>query len=192
MAHLIQKKGILKGLIAMLFACVAMLYLSPAQASKDESGHNWQDFIASGVNKYKVSFPSYPHHVSETLKLKSGKVAIKYDAYIAEHGVHALYMVLIAEYPKTEVKPDPKVGLDAFLKGILSHSSDSELMASNWHSFQGNTAVDFLVNNNGVMMKGRAVMVNNCLYLVAMESHKMHFQEENFDFFVGSFEFVQD
>lgn len=191
MAHINIIQGAKRALAACAF-CVAAFCSAPALGSKETEGKKWQNFIANGSKKYKISFPSYPHHVQETLKLKSGKIAIKYDAYIAEQGIHALYMVLIAEYPKTDVKPNPKNGLEGFLKGILSHNSSSELKASEWHTFQGNTAVDFLVDNNGVMMKGRAVMVGNCLYLIAMESHEMHYKEENFNFFVSSFEFVAD
>lgn len=153
-------------------------------------GACWQDFVSSGGN-YKVSFPSYPQHVSETLKLQGGKVSIKYDAYIAELGVEALYMVLIAEYPKTHVRPDPEAGLKAFLNGILSHGESSRLVEVEWQEFQGFSAVDFLVDNTGILLRGRAVMVDNSLYLIAMESHQSRFRQENFKYFVETFSLVK-
>lgn len=151
----------------------------------------WKDFVSKG-GRYKVAFPSYPQHVSETLKMQNGKVSIKYDAYIAEQGVDALYMVLIAQYPKTQVRPDPEAGLKAFLNGLLSHGESSRLVQVDWQDFQGFSSVDFLINTAGILLQGRAVMVDNNLYLVAMESHETRFRTENFQYFIETFSLVID
>ena len=190
-------QSIKRGAALLIFSLLGFI---PLQSSAGESqvdqkmraadGTCWQDFVSSGGN-YKVSFPSYPQHVSETLKLQGGKVSIKYDAYIAEQGVEALYMVLIAQYPKTHVRPDPEAGLKAFLNGILSHGEGSQLVEVEWQEFQGFSAVDFLVDNAGILLRGRAVMVDNSLYLIAMESHQSRFRAENFKYFVETFSLVK-
>lgn len=180
------------------FFCMSLAAFSPlpinaepgAPRSQMDTGC-WQDFVSKG-GRYKVSFPSYPQHVSETLKMQNGKVSIKYDAYIAEQGVDALYMVLIAQYPKTQIRPDPEAGLKAFLNGLLSHGESSRLVQVEWQEFQGFSAVDFLINTAGILLRGRAVMVENSLYLVAMESHETRFRTENFQYFMETFSLVRE
>lgn len=182
---------------AALF-CTSLALFSPVTIRADEGAlpskvdtSRWQDFVSKG-GRYKVAFPSYPQHVSETLKMQNGRVSIKYDAYIAEQGVDALYMVLIAQYPKTQVRPDPEAGLKAFLNGLLSHGESSRLVQVDWQEFQGFSSVDFLINTAGILLQGRAVMVDNSLYLVAMESHETRFCTENFQYFIETFAIVKD
>lgn len=182
---------------AALF-CVSLTMVSPLTTHAEESAPQmkvdtscWKDFISKG-GRYKVAFPSYPQHVSETLKMQNGKFSIKYDAYIAEQGVDALYMVLIAQYPKTQVRPDPEAGLKAFLNGLLAHGESSQLVQVDWQEFQGFSSVDFLINTAGILLRGRAVMVNNSLYLIAMESHETRFRTENFQYFIETFTLVKE
>jgi len=178
--------------------CMSLAVFSPLTIQAEDTTPKskidsscWKDFVSKG-GRYKVSFPSYPQHVSETLKMQNGKVSIKYDAYIAEQGVDALYMVLIAQYPKTQVRPDPEAGLKAFLNGLLSHGESSRLVQVEWQDFQGFSSVDFLINTAGILLHGRAVMVDNNLYLVAMESHETRYRSENFQYFVETFTLVRE
>lgn len=178
--------------LALSFMCALPGNINAEKGSSQSvDSSRWQDFVSTG-GKYRISFPSYPQHVSETLNLQNGKLSIKYDAYIAEQGVEALYMVLIAQYPKTHVRPNPEAGLKAFLNGILAHGENSELIQVEWQQFQGCSAVDFLINNHDIFLRGRAVMVENNLYLIAMESHKNAFKVENFNYFIETFQLVKD
>jgi hypothetical protein len=179
-------------LTLLLFAFgLMMCHTVQTEAAPAQSrGHEWQDFM-SVVGEYKVSFPSSPQHVSEVVKLKDSNISIKYDAYIAQSGADSLYMVLIAQYPKSVVAKDPEEGLKAFLHGILSQSEDSELVSLEKVTIQGYTGLDFLINNQGVYLRGRAMMVDNVLYLIAMEGHQSQFSSTDYKKFMGSFQLLK-
>ncbi|NGX30697.1 MAG: hypothetical protein K940chlam8_00046 [Chlamydiae bacterium] len=164
-------------------------YQSP-QAPQKKQSQEWQEFM-SVIGEYKVSFPSPPQHISEVVKIKDTDVSIRYDAYIAQSGVDALCMVLIAQYPKSVMTEHPEDGLKAFLHGILSQSQEAELMSLEMTQVQGFTAVDFLINNQGVYLKGRALMVDNVLYLIAMEGHHTQFSNTDYMKFMNSFQLLK-
>ena len=185
--------------IAFMFRSLLLCFLGLCLATRayavDPKGQNisepdWQDFM-SVVGEYQVSFPGYAQHVSENVRIKDTEHYIKYDAYIAQKGVEALYMVLIAQYPKGHTMGSGDDALKAFISGIMSQSQDSELGYINFHTFQGHSAVDFMVETAGVYLKGKAIMVGDNLYLIATEGHKAHFSEKDHERFMGSFKLLK-
>ena len=55
----------------------------------------------------------------------------------------------------------------------------------------GHEALDFFIRTGGVYFKGRALMVKNSLYLMAMECEVQNYDEIHYKKFIESFQLSQ-
>jgi hypothetical protein len=136
--------------------------------------------------KCKVHFPQDPQHLYETLAI-SELQQLRCDVYISSSQADCAFMLLIAQYP-TSIEQYAQMGLESFLNGILSHSSRNQLLFADLFVFNGHAALDFFIQTGQVYFKGRAFMVENNLYLMAMECEVQNYSEEDYHRFINSFE----
>lgn len=147
----------------------------------------WQEFH-SVIGSCSMLFPRYPEHISE--KMSDGGedgYSLKYDAYVATADKKTVYMLLIAQYPDFVDETYAQVSLESFLNGLLSHNPANQLIFADLVLVGGREALDFFIRTGTVFFKGRAMMVKNSLYLMAMECEMQHFDESEFSQFIGSF-----
>lgn len=146
----------------------------------------WQDFH-SVQGKCSVSLPQVPEHVSQMLPVPEEGYNLKYDVYVSPHQQKAVYMMLIAQYPDYVDEQYADQGLESFLNGILSQNPNNQLVFADITEVQGHKALDFFIETDGVFFKGRAVMAQNNLYLLAMECQKAQYEDAHFAHFIESF-----
>ena len=75
----------------------------------------------------------------------------------------------------------------SFLNGILTHNPGNQLLSADLLLVNGLEALDFHVRSGNVYFKGRAVMVKNKMYLMAMECEIPSYDERQYKHFVESF-----
>ncbi len=165
--------------------------LSAAQGSKDAKGSavvssKWQEFHSEG-GKCKMSFPKSPDHLSEKMRLPEHGFDLKYDAYISAVDQKTVFMLLIAQYPDFVDETYARMSLEGFLNGILTHNPNNQLIFADLSLVEGHEALDFFIRTGGVYFKGRALMVKNSLYLMAMECEVQNYDETHYNTFVNSF-----
>ncbi len=114
---------------------------------------------------------------------------LKYDAYVSTADKKSIYMLLIAEYPPFVDQSLAQVSLEGFLNGILSNNPNNQLLYADLLLVDGQQALDFFIRTGGVYFKGRAIMVKNHLYLMAMECEVQNYNEGSYNYFVSSFKF---
>lgn len=146
----------------------------------------WTDFH-SVVGKCTLKFPTAPEHISEKMAVPEEGYDLKYDAYICSLEKKSVYMLLIAEYPAFVDQSLAQVSLEGFLNGILSNNPSNQLLFADLLLVEGHEALDFFIRTGGVYFKGRAVMVKNHLYLMAMECEVQNYDEGRYNYFVTSF-----
>ncbi len=152
----------------------------------DKAASNWQEFH-SVVGKCKMHFPAYPEHVSEKLSMPGDEYELRYDAYISSMDQQAVFMLLIAQYPEFVDESYAQMSLEGFLNGVLSHNPSNQLIFADLVLVEGHSALDFFIRTGGVYFKGRALMVKNSLYLMAMECEVQTYDEGHYNHFIDSF-----
>ena len=134
-----------------------------------------------------MKFPVAPEHISEKMSVPEEGYDLKYDAYIASVEKQAVFMLLIAQYPDFVDESYARISLEGFLNGILTHNPGNQLIFADLVLVNGYEALDFFIRTGGVYFKGRAMMVKNRLYLMAMECEVKNYDEARFNLFVNSF-----
>ncbi|PCI96139.1 hypothetical protein COB11_00225 [Candidatus Aerophobetes bacterium] len=165
--------------------------VSKRNVSNKEDLSSWKKFH-SVTGKCVVSFPGTPEHVKQTMNLEDDEYNMQYDVYVAtEQDKQAVYMVLIAQYPPYVNESYAELSLESFLNGILTQHPNNQLVFADLTEVQGHKAMDFFIKTKGVFFKGRAIMAGSNLYLLAMECEGENFKENQFKYFIDSFELTK-
>jgi hypothetical protein len=168
------------------FAAPAAKKDQEVAALKKEDLSRWQEFYSS-AGKCTMHFPKYPEHLSEKMRLPKEGFDLKYDAYISAVDQKTVFLLLVAQYPEFVDESYAKMSLEGFLNGILTHNPNNQLIFADLVLVDGREALDFFIRTGGVYFKGRALMVKNSLYLMAMECEVKNYDETNYNKFVQSF-----
>lgn len=147
--------------------------------------------MRSNSGDCQIAFPGNPEHMQQTMMLPEDEMELKYDVYVAGLDQTAVYMVLIAEYPTAVNQSYAELSLESFLNGILTQNPHNRLIFADLVEVDGHKGLDFFIRTKDVYFKGRAIMANNQLYLLAMECEVQNYHEEAFDFFIDSFQFTK-
>jgi hypothetical protein len=134
-----------------------------------------------------INFPSDPERVSEKMQMDGGGVDLQYDAYISSSDSNAIFMLLVAEYPDFVDEQFARMSLEAFLNGLLTHNPENQLLHADLVLVEGYEGLDFFIRSGSMYFKGRALMVKNQLYLMAMECEVQSYDEAHYNDFVNSF-----
>lgn len=178
------------GLGAQLEAATAAAPKAQAPVQKPiqkRAAINWSEFH-SVAGKCSVLFPAQPEHISELMQLPEAGAELRYDAYISSLSQDAVLMLLVAQYPEFVDGNYAQLGLESFLNGILNHNPANQLLFADLVLVDGNQALDFFIRTGTVYFKGRAIMVKNSLYLMAMECDMQAYDEVHYTKFIDSFQ----
>ena len=138
-----------------------------------------------------MKFPKSPDHLSEKMRLSQEGFDLKYDAYISAADQQTIYLLLIVQYPEFVDESYAKTSLESFLNGVLTHNPQNQLIFADLTLVDGHEALDFFIRTGGVYFKGRALMVKNSLYLMAMECEVQNYDESSYNTFVNSFKLAR-
>lgn len=192
-----MKKGwnrfILHSAVLLSMACIPGQADVKHQGSKEAeilqvSSPDWKEFHAT-AGRCTLKFPNSPEHISEKMSVPEEGYDLKYDAYISSIDKKSVYMLLIAQYPEFVDQSLAQASLEGFLNGILSNNPGNQLLYADMLLVEGQPALDFFIRTGGIYFKGRAIMVKNQLFLMAMECEVQNYDEGRYNFFVSSFKF---
>lgn len=152
---------------------------------------DWKEFpVLSGT--CHMRFPVEPQHVSESMQVTGEQYSLRYDAYIsAIKENNTVFMLLVAQYPAFVDETYSRMSLEGFLNGILTNNPQNQLLFADLVLVDGHEALDFFIRTGTVYFKGRAFMVKNHLYLMAMECHMQQYSESTYKEFIESFKMTK-
>jgi hypothetical protein len=189
-----HKKGLKQSLMGFLAGVLLLgspqtLSAVPSQTSVDTQviiPVGWTEYHAQAGN-CSLFMPAEPEHISEKMAMPDQGFELKYDAYISAADQQTVFMLLVAQYPEFVDEAYAQMSLEGFLNGILTHNPGNQLLFADLLLVDGHEALDFFIRTGNVYFKGRAVMVKNSLYLMAMECEIPHYDEVRYKNFVESF-----
>ncbi|MDJ0652155.1 MAG: hypothetical protein QNJ27_04045 [Simkaniaceae bacterium] len=168
----------------------APLKLTYKSGAKVDNVSTWKKFH-SVHGKCMVCLPQSPEHVKQMMPFPEQGYNLRYDVYVSPHEKKAVYMMLIAQYPPFINESHAEMSLESFLNGLVTQNHNNELIFADLVGVQGHKALDFFIKSKGVYFKGRAIMAENNLYLLAMECEQNNYLELNYNHFIESFELVK-
>ncbi|MEM8728008.1 MAG: hypothetical protein AAGE99_04790 [Chlamydiota bacterium] len=160
------------------------------QGARVDTVSNWKKFHAVH-GKCTVSLPQSPEHLKQMMPFPEQGYNLRYDVYVSPHEKKAVYIMLIAQYPPFINESHAQMSLESFLNGLVNQNHDNELIFADLVNVQGYKGLDFFIDSKGVYFKGRAIMAENNLYLLAMECEQNNYLEVHYNHFIESFEFVK-
>jgi len=162
----------------------------PKEITPSNSASEWKEYHSS-PGECSMMFPADPEHISEKMAMPEEGFELKYDAYISASDKREVFMLLIAQYPDFVDEGYAQMSLEGFLNGILTHNSNNQLLFSETLLVCGHVALDFFIKTGNAYFKGRAMMIKNSLYLMAMECEIPQYDESHYKQFIDSFKLHQ-
>lgn len=191
-----EVRGVIVGAVMVVMAAVWALVFPmmavaegshSAAAAVEKQTISWTDYTDL-MGNCKMKFPAEPEHISEKMSVPEEGFDMNYDAYISAVDQETMFMLLVAQYPDFVNEEYAQMSLEAFLNGILTNNPDNQLIFADLSLVAGHEALDFFIRQGSVYFKGRAIMVKNSLYLMAMECEMKTYDEAHFNTFINSFE----
>ena len=159
-------------------------------AQVDVEMGQWKQYY-SNSGKCTIALPNKPEHMRQVMSDPQTGDHMNYDVYLSAFEQKAVYMVLIANYPKPIETSDSIQSLENFLNGLLSQNPHNKLLFADITTTNGCKALDFIIESKGVLFQGRAILSNTNMYLLAMECQRENYLDKHYQFFIESFKFGQ-
>lgn len=147
---------------------------------------SWKNFN-SPVGRFKAEFPTYPKHKTESVPVPNTQLTLKYDSYTSEEANGTAYLVNVTTFDSQIDTSNPDNNLEGALNGMLSSTQENKLISSNMSYFSGYHALDFLIQNNTMYLKGKIIMAGKTLYQLVAAYENQNYSESNYNKFINSF-----
>ena len=199
MLKLFQNKTCKKILVAI--GGIALFYGSTESLNGNQSVLALENEVKSSSSNIKgwkrfhsvpgscsISLPDAPEHVKQIMPFAEEGYDLRYDVYVSVFERKAVYLLLVAQYPPFFNESQANMGLESFLNGLIQQNPENNLIFADLTEVQGHKALDFFIQSKKIYFRGRAVMANNNLYLLAMECNQKNYLENHFNHFINSFQ----
>ena len=153
------------------------------------SGFSWEK-LHSIDGKCEIQFPTKPQHMEKVVPIYELNSYMKYDVYLsALEEKEIVYMMVIAHYPTKIEESKQLSSLEGFINGILNHKEEKKLIYASFSEYDNKNSLDFLVENQNRLFKGKAIIFQDRLYLIAMEYNQDEVVDKDFEKYLNSFNF---
>lgn len=128
----------------------------------------WNEMTAAN-GEFSVSFPQQPQYVKERMYLPAVNSWMDYEIYLSILQPKAIFLLLIASYPK-KIEPEQVQGcLESFLKGMTARNPDNQVIFADMNKVNGKHTLEFFLKSTNALFRGRVFMEKGKLYLLAVE-----------------------
>lgn len=129
----------------------------------------WSEMHAPS-GEFSVSFPMQPQYVKERMFLPAVNSWMDYEIFLSILQPKAIFLLLVASYPK-KIQPDQVQGcLEGFLKGMAARNPDNQVIFADINQVNGKPVLEFFLKSTSALFRGRIFMEKGKLFLLAVES----------------------
>jgi hypothetical protein len=154
--------------IALLITCFSAgltpVAQAPVEALKSSELNQWKTIRSK---RCTLKMPNVPYASSHTNQVRGEQ--FNYDVLVAPVDNKAVYILLVAEYPKPIPQSNQQTSLEQFLTWITSQNPENRLDRATLIRHQGHQGVDFVIRNGSIYFSGRLVIADSRVYLMAVE-----------------------
>ena len=131
--------------------------------------YTWEK-LYSIEGECEISFPNKAHHMKQVVPIKDLNAFMNYDVYMSfVDEENSICMMIVVDFPSEIDKTKEKQSLEGFINGVLNYKEEKKLIYANFSEFDGYNALNFLLENDNRFFKGKAIIADSRLYLIAME-----------------------
>ena len=130
-----------------------------------------------------IVFPTPPQKIHNFFGPDETKMG--YDIFVSQSN-DIIFFVMAAQFPRKIDAEREKCCLEGFLKGFLQ-KKENVLQNAKVINLRGKKALAFSVKNDTRFFIGRALVVEDYMYLLAVEAENENYRKDQFDSFVKSF-----
>ncbi len=149
---------------------------------------SWEKFY-SVEGKCEILFPSKPEHIKQIVALNDLNSYMNYDVYLSTlEDQNTICMMIVVDFPMKIDENKELQSLESFLNGMLNHQKEKKhLILADFTTFNDLNALDFIVENQNRYFKGKAIICESKMYLIAMEYDSCLNLDATFNKFIKSF-----
>ena len=155
-------------------------------AMDDSKYDNWKE-IQSKNGEFTVQFPVLPQHTYENRKDPQTQEVRRYDIYVSEKGNGTIFMITMITFPAGKITESGGKLLNNAMNDMLQTNSKNKLKTMKIGSFQKAEALDFSIENDQIVIDGKAFMLGNTLYVLSAIGKNETYNTKEFDHFANSF-----
>lgn len=188
-----KTKVIVYGLIALVvFFAFNLFNRSGKEETLPESSSSmpWKEFRDQAAT-FKVQLPALPQHASEAVPLPGGQGVIRYDMYLSQEKDGTTFMISRIQYPNEFDTNNSSQLLEGVLTEMMGGNTNNNLKESTKGSYRGFPSLDFLIQNNDVLIRSKTFLSNKTLYVLTLIDRNKGEIDSSFKIFSESFELLQ-
>lgn len=160
-------------------------------ADKITNLHEWREFT-SDTGRFKVLLPTLPQHVTDMFVDPKSREQRKYETFVAAGDNGAAFMISAITFPNNLDAENSEETLKSAVADMLARNKDNKLNKMESGKFRNQRAVDFSLSNGELLIVGKVFSHNNLLYILSMINKDASFNPKELDFFVNSFDFIDN
>lgn len=157
-------------------------------ASTDDSQYqNWHEFTPQD-GEFKVLLPALPQNAKEKLPDPKTKTPRQYDMYVSSKDDGTIFMISkVTMDEDTNAKINENV-LSTVIDDVVAANPQSKVKKMELGKYKGFPSLDFAIDNEQYTIQGKAFLNDHTLYMLTMVAKIALFKQDDFNFFVNSFD----
>lgn len=152
---------------------------------------DWREFT-SKTGHFKALLPALPQHVTDTVTDPKTQQPRKYETFATAADNGAAFMINAITFSTPGEANAGEESLKAVVNDMLARNKENKLNTMNASTFRGARALDFSLSNGDVLIEGKVFAHDKTMYILSMINKKDSFNKKELDFFINSFDFVDD
>jgi len=172
---------------------IAIIYWLSQRSQGDSSEgrslvflEEWKEYNPNN-GKFTAMLPSLPQHAADSVALPSSQGFIKYDMFLSQEKDGTTFMISMIQYPNEYDTSRPMDLLDNVQKELMFGNVHNKLKSSTRGMYQEFPSIDFFIENNELVIRSKAFLVEKTLYVLTLIDRTPLDIEEHFGKYVESF-----
>lgn len=158
---------------------------------EDPNFHDWREFSFKS-ERFKVLLPSLPQHVSDTVIDPKTLEPRKFETFATVGDNGAAFMINAITFSKQKEEEASEESLKTVVNDMMDRNKENQLNEMRMSTFHGSPALDFSLSNGERLIQGKVIAHKKTMYILSMINKKETFNKQELEFFINSFEFVDD
>lgn len=147
---------------------------------------SWKNFVST--SGFSILVPKYPTSETQNIPIPNSDLVMQLDTYTSETSDGTTYLITV-NTPLGVSSDKPLTNFDGPLNGMLASDPTNKLVSSSKTTFNGRSALDYLIKNEGggYFMKGKLILNGTIMYALMLAYESKNYNENDYNKFINSF-----
>jgi len=150
---------------------------------------DWVPF-SSQSGGFDVEFPVVPQHFNENKADNQGTL-LNYDMYVAQSVENTTYLISLITFPNKAFLGNPEQMMETTIHELATATPSGRLVEQHKISYLNQVTVEFQFETDTQETRGRIFIIDRTLYLLTAIFEKGQYKNEDYSYFVNSFQLIK-